>query len=214
MLLKTCINCKLELEQNIDNFSLHSSGSFRNQCRKCKKEQNHKYYCDNMDKIKERANLYYQDNVDHCIEQATECSKNNPQRRKEIRRNWAKNNPEQQREWIKNNPEKVKNVKKRWVKNHPEKMKEIRRRGNTHRRLNEANMVFECFTDDDVILKYGNRCFYCLDGSFEHLDHYIPISKGGNHTLSNVRPSCACCNLRKHNKMPEEWILINTITEP
>ena len=35
-----------------------------------------------------------------------------------------------------------------------------------------------------------------------HLDHYMPLSKGGAHSISNVVWSCAACNLTKNNKLP------------
>ncbi len=50
-------------------------------------------------------------------------------------------------------------------------------------------------------------CFYCntpldLKDRNTHLDHYIPLSKGGAHSISNVVWSCAACNLTKNNKLP------------
>ena len=37
-----------------------------------------------------------------------------------------------------------------------------------------------------------------------HMDHVLPVSKGGPHCADNLRPACAVCNLRKHAKLPEE----------
>lgn len=54
----------------------------------------------------------------------------------------------------------------------------------------------EDFTKVDVIARYGDSCVYC-GGEFEQIDHYVPVSKGGPHTLDNVRPSCAACNNSK-----------------
>ena len=65
--------------------------------------------------------------------------------------------------------------------------------------------VVEHFTKADVIERYGDSCFYCETGEFEHLDHATPVSKGGPHTLDNVRPSCAFCNYSKHNRDLSEW---------
>lgn len=50
-------------------------------------------------------------------------------------------------------------------------------------------------------------CFYC-DGSLDnyHIDHIIPLSKGGEHQLHNLVLSCPTCNLKKGNKDPEEFI--------
>ena len=48
-----------------------------------------------------------------------------------------------------------------------------------------------------------NKCYYCsieLDFTTKgktHLDHYIPLSKGGTHSISNVVWSCDKCNLQK-----------------
>jgi len=72
------------------------------------------------------------------------------------------------------------------------------------RKEQKLSTSIEYFSRDDVMNLYGLKCFYC-DGSFEHLDHYIPLSKGGSHTLDNVRPSCKRCNLKKNAKLPEEW---------
>lgn len=53
----------------------------------------------------------------------------------------------------------------------------------------------------------GHRCAYCPAelGDRPHLDHVVPLSRGGTHTLDNVVWSCAPCNLSKHAKTPEEW---------
>ena len=48
-------------------------------------------------------------------------------------------------------------------------------------------------------------CYWCntnLKNKKIHLDHYIPLSKGGEHTLSNLVVSCPHCNHTKSNKDP------------
>jgi len=55
--------------------------------------------------------------------------------------------------------------------------------------------------------KQNNCCHYCgttLNDSSPrqvHLDHIIPLSKGGTHTIDNVVWSCAYCNLTKSNNI-------------
>jgi len=44
---------------------------------------------------------------------------------------------------------------------------------------------------------YGNKCAYCPNGLFEHVEHVIPLAQGGTHWPANLRPSCAPCNYRK-----------------
>jgi 5-methylcytosine-specific restriction endonuclease McrA len=51
----------------------------------------------------------------------------------------------------------------------------------------------------------GRKCVYC-GGPYEHLDHVVPLSRGGAHSLDNLVPSCAHCNLTKSKKIyPTEW---------
>jgi 5-methylcytosine-specific restriction endonuclease McrA len=49
------------------------------------------------------------------------------------------------------------------------------------------------------------RCVYCgtTRGRLT-LDHVIPRSRGGDSVWENVVTSCAPCNLRKGNRLPEE----------
>ena len=59
----------------------------------------------------------------------------------------------------------------------------------------------------EEILKRSNyRCCYCPDDCKEckrkthtfEKEHLTPISKGGNHTVQNVLPSCPKCNAKKY----------------
>lgn len=58
-----------------------------------------------------------------------------------------------------------------------------------------------------VFSRDGYACTYCgtEEGPF-HLDHVVPVSKGGENTEDNLVVACAACNLSKRDKTPEEWI--------
>jgi len=58
------------------------------------------------------------------------------------------------------------------------------------------------------LLNDAKNCYWCstsLKGLTAHIDHYIPISKGGQHTLSNLVVSCPHCNHSKSAKDPIEF---------
>lgn len=66
------------------------------------------------------------------------------------------------------------------------------------------------YTYDDVI-RQGEcqkwRCWWCGKPCREeyHIDHLVPLVKGGHNWPSNIVISCPKCNLSKHDKLPEEW---------
>lgn len=49
-------------------------------------------------------------------------------------------------------------------------------------------------------------CRYCgtADGPF-HVDHVVPVIKGGSDDVSNLALACQGCNLSKGSKTLEEW---------
>lgn len=56
----------------------------------------------------------------------------------------------------------------------------------------------------DVMKRDGFRCVLCgrrrQDGVILHVDHIVPVSKGGTSDMSNLRTLCADCNLGKRDK--------------
>ena len=51
------------------------------------------------------------------------------------------------------------------------------------------------------------RCYICgkkIPLGHRHVDHIVPLSKGGKHVPSNLAIACDECNLSKHDKLPEE----------
>ena len=100
--------------------------------------------------------------------------------------------------------------KKYWATN-PEKAQEH----NRIRRARKHKVKHVPYTKEQVLEKYGTNCHICGDPidlkapralrfkGWEyglHLDHVIPISKGGPDTIENVRPSHGICNMSKGNK--------------
>ncbi len=83
-----------------------------------------------------------------------------------------------------------------------EKVREWSRQGEERRRARKA--AVECtLTDSEwalVLEAYGNRCLRCGATQDLTIDHVVPISAGGPHSLDNVQPLCKPCNSKKHTK--------------
>lgn len=61
---------------------------------------------------------------------------------------------------------------------------------------------------------YGTlTCYLCLNQiefGKDHLEHKLPLSRGGKNTIDNLDAACGRCNLSKHDKTEEEyrnWLL-------
>lgn len=67
------------------------------------------------------------------------------------------------------------------------------------------------WTDADLnIIRRGqnNRCWWCgkelVDGDI-HVDHRIPLARGGSNSVGNLCLTCSTCNQSKGTKLPHEW---------
>ena len=47
-------------------------------------------------------------------------------------------------------------------------------------------------------------CDKLIPPGHRHVDHIIPLSKGGKHIPSNLAVACDKCNEHKHSKLPYE----------
>jgi len=53
--------------------------------------------------------------------------------------------------------------------------------------------------------EFNHRCAYCgADGDL-HIEHVVPISRGGPHAIGNIIPACGSCNYSKRDRAAESW---------
>ena len=71
------------------------------------------------------------------------------------------------------------------------------------RRARKLNQFIEEVDPQVVYEMHGGMCGICKEfvkrNEF-HVDHRIPLSKGGMHGYINVQPAHPTCNLRKGNR--------------
>ncbi len=121
---------------------------------------------------------------------------------------WRLKNPERSREAYRKanhkrynaNPRYFIERNRQWALKNPEKRREQNREHKHRRRVLELSATTSPFSRCQWLSKvqtFGGRCAYCDSGMYEHMDHVVPLSRGGAHALDNVVPSCKSCNLKK-----------------
>jgi len=137
----------------------------------------------------------------------------NPRRHHESQYKWNRKNYERLiqywKTWRKQNPEKVAQYGRSWRRRNPEKVRKQWLRGDSIRRARKLN-ASGSFTATDIDIQYqkqGGLCWWCgkeLHNKY-HIDHVIPLSRGGSNYPENLVCACAHCNLSKGSKLPGEW---------
>lgn len=94
------------------------------------------------------------------------------------------------------NPEKTAAKLRAYAKRYPDK---VRARCALRRARMRGAAVCDFTTAQWEVIKaaYHHCCAYCGELKPLTIDHVIPLSKGGNHTASNIVPACRSCNGRK-----------------
>jgi len=106
------------------------------------------------------------------------------------------------------------NEKKRIdAKKYYQENKEACRARVVHRRAVQRNVSSEPWTHNEIAAAGTGLCPYCgiqigmiYDSIVMHIDHIIPLSRGGTNLIENLEPICVTCNLSKHDKTKEEYL--------
>ena len=170
----------------------------------------------NKDKIREGKRQYRESNKEKIAEKKKAYHEANREAICERSRQWYKDNKERAlaacKQYYEANKEKMAAAKQRYYQNHKEEQRECNRRrkqriaaGDTIRR-SQYSSLFD---------KQQGLCAYCgkkmkTDGDYLHRDfctveHIIPISRNGQHTIDNIVFACRKCNTSKGTKLLEEW---------
>jgi hypothetical protein len=94
-----------------------------------------------------------------------------------------------------------------WALAHPDKMLDYE----AHRRALKRQAYVEVISRTAVYARDGGRCHIChkrVDPKKWHLDHLIPLSKGGEHSYRNVAVACPKCNISRGNRGHAQMLLL------
>lgn len=174
---KKCTKC-LEIKP-IDNFAWLNKQLNRkmSMCSLCNAARQKASYYKDLNKSRENARMRYQQDPVRASINAANFRKNNPEVMRARAARFQKNNPEVFR---------LNSIKRRAIKR-------------------EAALFYVSKKDLSEIRT--KPCIYCGSNKDVHVDHVVPLIRGGSHSIGNLAPACKKCNLQKGKKLVSEWKL-------
>jgi 5-methylcytosine-specific restriction endonuclease McrA len=165
-------------------------------CKSCRAAHNRSFYLANSERIKARVSQWQKEHQEQRRQYNQEWSARNKEHRAEYNRRYAREHPEQMKEHQRRKRQKNQEQARVYALNYL-----------SRRRANEGRISLA-----DVRERYqrqNGQCNWCsVDvGDKFHVDHVIPVSRGGSNLIGNIVITCPSCNMSKGNKLPyTEWI--------
>jgi len=162
----------------------------------------HKAYAEaHKEHLSEYHAMYYEENKEQMLE-------NNKQNYQENREQKLAS----QQAYREANKEKVADSKRRYAKTEGGR---ISARAHGYKRRAQKRESGGTHTPKQLreqLERQKRRCYYSACGHAKligvawHADHVVPLSRGGSNSIENIVIACPDCNLRKHDKLPHEWL--------
>lgn len=232
---KTCPDCGLSLPATPTFFYRNSrrKDNCQTRCKRCQSEYMKHYQARYIETIRERekrerrtcircgeekpvtAEYWYRHyaSPDGFSQPCKACrrednwGKRNPERKRELERKWyheGRGKATRQR-YIASGRAAANTRRRRRTKEGRAKKREY----DARRRARKAGAEGE-YTMADVRRAYKaqrGKCWWCGEecGESYHVDHLVPLSRGGSNSSDNLVISCPACNCSKNDKLPYEW---------
>jgi len=226
--MKICKVCHIEKQlTDFRKVKINKDG-YCGYCKACEKEKKKKYYLKNKENIMEEVKKYYRNNKDSIKKTQTIYINNNKEKISLAQsKSYLKSKKERllgQKRWYENNKEKQKNNAKEYRKNNKESIAINDEKRKPHRKAmrqteeGRAKNSSSCMKYKAIKLgtsvnntkeeNYLIECVYAFSsfkqlttGIPQHVDHIMPLSKGGLHHPSNLQILTAIANMSKGAKI-------------
>lgn len=158
-------------------------------CKKCRKKRDKSKYEANKEELRAFARKKYHDNIEDERLRSRVYHTKNKHKANEKSSLWYNKNKE---------------LKKKYSENWREQNKDKVKTYSAKRRALKLSTQVEVVDYATIYGRDEGICHLCgqfVEVGDVHMDHVIPLSKGGTHTYDNIKVSHSWCNLRKGAKI-------------
>jgi 5-methylcytosine-specific restriction endonuclease McrA len=225
---KKCSKCGVT--KSLDKFPKRNGmkDGHRNECAECCNKVLQKWKIENPEKAKAHSDKWRKANPEKTKARSTAWRKANPEKAKAYSVKWSKANPEKirahsanrvkgnpvkkaarQAKWLKANKERYRAICAKWAKANREKVN-----ATEHKRRARKLAAGGSFTGEEIKKMLKNqkgKCVVCKVGitKLYHIDHIMPLARGGHNGITNIQLLCPNCNRKKNAKHPIDFMQEN-----
>lgn len=217
MMEKKCPKCGII--KDIGEFYACKSrrDGFTSWCKECSDESHKRYVESHREHLREYDREQYYAKHEQHLQNRRESNERNKESIKIARKKYYDENREEilrkDKEYYENNRDYALKTMHEYYVSHSDEIKEkaiMRKR--TIRGTSDGTVTKDAL--EKMFEEQNHKCGYCGQEitkqsnkpNTRHLDHIIPISRGGTNILSNVHWVCPVCNKSKGNRLEEEWL--------
>lgn len=193
---KICSKCNIEKEVTEFNKAKLGKYGVRAECKVC---------------FAERKRQWQQKNKEHIIEYGKQYREDNKESIAEKNKQYFQVNKDHMAAYLQANKDE-RAAKAKQYRQTPEG-KAAHNASNQNRRAQKLNnggkhtgkQILALFDLQSGACPYCNTKLYKSGNNKFHIDHVMPLSKGGSNGIENLQLLCPPCNLSKNDKLPEDF---------
>lgn len=201
---KTCYGCRLEVSIELYSRDRSRRDGLQSYCKQCRRSQKLQWQEQNAEYVREYDRRYRRLNLSRARQVDRErYRRDRAKRLEEVRIYQAKNKElisERRRRRRLERREEINARQRRYYHKHKGNKSWLVRSRNRKDKMRASGGHVSTADWQSVLDHFDGKCARCGSTDNIHMDHVVPISRGGQHSPSNIQPLCRTCNLQKYTR--------------